>query len=702
MLLHCGQEMAWLAALLAALFLVTLAAFSPPLAAAVVRSTAAEAELVAAQSAIIPGQPLLLGLRLKLDPGWHVYWKNAGDSGTPPTLQLDLPAELKPGAMQFAFPQRIPIAHLVNYGYEGEVLFPLEVDVPQSFSSAGPITIAARADWLECKESCLPASARLAISLPVSASSAPSRWSSLFESTALGLPQRLPEGVKVAGSRETAHVRLRVAELSDCASADFFPEREGVFVHAKIVREPGATDLRFMLPFETNATAPQDLVGVLTCAHADGRRRAFAISTPLAVAAAAIPAEQASSAPAALSLAAALLFAFIGGLVLNLMPCVFPVLGLKVLGLSGRGGALDGQRIGHASRFVLGVVASCLLLAFVMLALRTAGEQVGWGFQLQSSGFVSALAVLFFVLALNLSGTFEWGFGIQSLAGRAAARWSGPFFDGVLVVLVASPCTAPLMGAAIGYTLSEPASTVIVVFTALAIGIAAPYALLVAYPGLLRRLPKPGPWLETARQFLAFPLYATVLWLAWVLGELAGLGAAIRLAAVLLALTFAIWLWQRRARRVIASSIAGVIVAGAAAWFVAGLEPTAMKPLPGQGDWTAWSAAAQEDHRAQGKSVLVDFTAAWCVTCQVNKVTVLNSATVRDALRASGVVALRADWTRRDPEIARALAALGRNGVPVYALYAADGRVTLLPEILTTQLVVDALRNHTKVVGDLR
>ena len=701
MLLHRGQEMAWLRALLAALCIGSLAAFSAPVAAAVVRSTAAEAELVAAQSAIVPGRPLLLGLRLKLDPGWHVYWKNAGDSGTAPTLKLDVPAGLTPGAMQFALPQRIPIAHLVNFGYEGEVLFPLEVDVPQSFSSAGPVTIAARADWLECKESCLPASAQLAVTLAVAATSVPSRWSSLFERTALRLPQRLPEAVKLAGTRETGRADLRVEGLTDCPGAEFFPEREGVFVHAQIARDRAAEDLRFSLPFETNATAPHDLTGVLTCAHADGARRAFAISTPLAVGSPALPGGQAST-TAALSLAAALLSAFIGGLVLNAMPCVFPVLGLKVLGLSRQGGALDDRRVGHATRFALGVVASCLLLAFVMLALRAGGEQVGWGFQLQSSGFVSALAVLFFVLALNLSGTFQWGFGIQSVAGRAAARWSGPFLDGVLLVLVASPCTAPLMGAAIGYTLSKPPATVIAVFAALAIGIAAPYALLLVCPGLLRRMPKPGPWLETARQFLAFPLYATVLWLAWVLGELAGLGAAIRLACLLLALVFAIWLWQRRGRRLIAFSIAGAIVAGAASWLVAGLEPTAAKPTPGADEWKAWSAAAQADYRAQGRSVLVDFTAAWCITCQVNKVTVLNTGAVRDALRASGVVALRADWTRRDPEIARALAALGRNGVPVYALYAADGRVTLLPEILTTQLVVAALRNHTKVAGDLR
>ena len=666
-----------------------------------VRSTAAEAELIAAQAAIIPGRPLLLGLRIKLDPGWHVYWKNAGDSGTPPTLRLQLPPELKPGPLEFPYPQRIPIAHLVNYGYEGEVLFPLEVSVPDSIASSMPITIEARADWLECKESCLPASAKLELTLPISERAGPdSRWSALFESTQKRLPQHLPQSVKLASAHAAGRVQLTAEGLSDCAHAEFFPERAGIFVHAKIVRVPSANDVRFTLPLETNATAPAALVGVLACTRRIGGTQAFEIATPVAAGAGLMLPEAASSSAGVLSLGMALVFALTGGLVLNLMPCVFPVLGLKVLGLS-REDLAEG-RFGHASRFMIGVVAGCLLLALVMLALRAAGEQVGWGFQLQSSGFVSALAVLFFVLALNLSGYFEWGHRIQSLAGGARARFSGPFFDGVLVVLVASPCTAPLMGAAIGYTLTESAPTVFAVFAALAIGIAMPYALLVVFPTLLRNLPKPGPWLETARQLLAFPLYATVLWLAWVLGELAGLGAVIRLGAILLAFAFALWLWKRHVHRLIAGALASMIVAGVVIWFASGLETANVKPALAEDEWKPWSAAAVEDYRAQGKSVLVDFTAAWCITCQVNKAAVLNTAVVRDALRTSGVMALRADWTRRDPEIALALASLGRNGVPVYALYGADGRVTLLPEILTTRVVVDALRNHAKVAGDPR
>ena len=678
-----------------------LFALSPSLQAAVVRSTAAEAELIAARSTIVPGEPLTLGLRLKLDPGWHVYWKNAGDSGTPPALRLDLPPDFEPGPLQFAYPQRIPISHLVNYGYEGEVLFPIDVDVPRQLA-ATEVAVRARAEWLECKESCIPASADLVLTLPVASNSGPSRWSQLFESAQRRLPQPLPAGVMLQGRQDAQRVLLQVDGLSDCADADFFPEREGVFAHAKIARIPSTKDLRFDLPLETNATTPQALAGVLTCARRIGAARAFEIATPVVAAGGAGVGDLVVTTGERLSLVVALMFAFIGGIVLNLMPCVFPVLGLKVLGLSDQVRALASSRIRHAALFASGVMASCLVLASTLLALRAAGEQIGWGFQLQSGVFVTALAVLFFVLALNLSGDFAWGSAVQTLAGRAAARLRGPFFDGVLVVLVASPCTAPLMGAAIGYTLSEPAPTVIAVFVALAAGIAAPYAFIVVYPALLRRLPKPGAWLETTRQALAFPLYATVLWLAWVLGELAGLDAAIRLGALLLAVTFAIWLWQRRAHRVIAAVAAAVFLGGAIAWLAAGLDGMPKTPTAIEGEWKRWSPAAMDGYRAQGKAVLVDYTAAWCITCQVNKLTVLNTAPVLDALRASGIVALRADWTRRDPEIAKALAALGRNGVPVYALYHAEGRVTLLPEVLTTRLVIEALRNHAKLAGDPR
>ena len=456
--------------------------------AASVRSTATEAELVARQAAIAPGASLELGLRLKLDPQWHVYWKNAGDSGTPPSLTLELPAGLSAGPMQFGYPSRIPVAHLVNYGYEGEVLFPVHVDVPARFTSPGAVMIRARADWLECKESCLPASADLELALPVAPSGAPGPWSSLFDATRAKLPVALPAGMTTAATAGADALALNIDGLTDCVNADFFPDREGFFAHAKIARVAvtALPRLGFSLPLEGNAKAPDRLTGVLTCSAAGGPIRAYEV----AAAVEAIPMNTSAVDAASLSFGLALLFAFAGGLLLNLMPCVFPVLGLKILGLAQLPQAA--ARIGHAARFLAGVLVSFGVLAGAMLALRAAGAQIGWGFQLQSPAFVAAIAVLFFLLALNLSRFFEWGGGIQSAAGGAGARWSGPFADGVLAAVIASPCTAPLMGAAIGFTLTQPAPILFGVFIAIALGMALPYVLLSLYPGWVRLMPKPG------------------------------------------------------------------------------------------------------------------------------------------------------------------------------------------------------------------
>ena len=678
-------------------------------AAAPARSHAADAELVSRGTAIVPGQSLELGLRLKLDAGWHVYWKNAGDSGTPPSLAFVLPAGYQAGSLQFGQPQRIPTAHLVNYGYEGEVLFPVRVEVPAD-AGTGNVTIRAKADWLECKESCLPATATLAITLPVGPAVGTSRWASLFDATRARLPVAMPAAVRADSGTKDGLVGLTLLGLDDCRNADFFPDREGLFVPAKIVRVPDAGGApRFTLPLETNAVPPERLTGIVTCAPGPAAARAFE------VAAAVVPgpgpgAPVAWSAPAGgadLSLAVALVFAFLGGIVLNLMPCVFPILGLKILAIAQHAGRADRRyRLMHALQFLAGVLASFGVLAGGMLALRSAGEQVGWGFQLQSPVFVSAMAVLFFVLALNLSGAFEWGGRLQSAAGRAASRFGGAFFDGVLAVLVASPCTAPLMGAAIGFTLAQPAPVVLAVFAALALGMALPYVVLTLAPRLTRQLPKPGPWLESVRQFMAFPLYATVLWLAWVLGELTSLGATIRLGVLLLAIAVGLWLLRRRAARALALALAAALFVGAANWWYGGLSlPSPAAAAQAQGEWRAWSPTAFAEARASGKAIFVDFTAAWCVTCQVNKQTVLGTAPVTRALQDTGTIAMRADWTRRDPAITTALAALGRNGVPVYALYAPDGRVTLLPEVLTTSMVVEALNQPpipARVAGESR
>jgi len=405
-----------------------------------------------------------------------------------------------------------------------------------------------------------------------------------------------------------------------------------------------------------------------------------------------------------ISLAAAIAFAFLGGIILNLMPCVFPVLSLKALSLAkpGHGPKSHLRREGLA--FAGGVVVTFLFLAATLLAFRAAGEQFGWGFQLQSPGMVTALAILFFVLGLNLSGVFEFATLVPSAAGWTAKnQYANAALSGVLAVVIASPCTAPFMGAALGFALAQPAALTFLVFAALGLGMALPFVLLTWFPGWRKALPKPGMWMERLKQFLAFPLYATVAWLVWVLGAQVDNDAVVRLLITMVALAFALWAWRAyrggAARGFSFAAAIGLVGAAYLAWpLFSGQAPAdvlspaqASKATAAADPWQPFTPARVAELTAANKVVFVDFTAAWCVTCQVNKRLVLNSTDVRRAFADRGVELVRADWTRRDPAITQALAALGRQGVPVYVLYRPGKEPLLLPEVLAPQTVLDAL-----------
>jgi thiol:disulfide interchange protein DsbD len=462
----------------------------------------------------------------------------------------------------------------------------------------------------------------------------------------------------------------------------------------------------------------KQLAGVLTAANGlatknGGAVDAATIDVPLAGTVVAGPKpkqEQApvlnvgtESAPRAattrLTLVAAIALALVGGLILNLMPCVFPVLSLKALSLAAPGHSDAPRMRASGLAFGTGVVVTFVALAVVLLALRAAGEQVGWGFQLQSPAVVTALAVLFFVLALNMSGVFEFG-SLWTGSGQPLANpYADAFLSGVLAVVIASPCTAPFMGAALGYAVTEPTAATIAVFVALGVGMAIPFTLLSWFPGWRRVLPRPGAWMVRLKQFLAFPLYATVAWLAWVLGAQVDNDAVMRLLATLVVVAFALWAWRTRqggGGRAFAIA-AALAVAGAAvvAWPLlrgdAVANAAVAKPAASDPAWQPWSPARVAELSRDGRPVFVDFTAAWCVTCQVNKRLVLNDADVRRAFAKRNVALVRADWTRRDPAITQALAALGRNGVPVYVLYRPGREPVLLPEVLSKGLVDDAL-----------
>ena len=717
------------------------------------RVEAVEVELVGESAAVVPGRALRLGLRIRHDPHWHTYWRNPGDSGLATQLALELPAGFRAGAIQWPAPQRLFIPPLANYGYEGEIVLPVSVEVPAAIEG-GRVRFTGRASWLMCREVCIPGEADVALELPVQreGTAARSRFAALFDEA----DRRMPR-VRVAARAFADGATLSIALAGRPAAVEFFPYREGLLRNAEaqvLYATEGGVRLAVQLSEDGVQRARSDRAAVAQAAEGivvvDGQARELEVSvSPTALPAGSeiarvAGAPQASAEPVrrgldlpglgadasvsaggagttaagarsatAASLWVAALFGAIGGLILNLMPCVFPVIGLKVLGFARHGSeGSAGSRVG-ALAFAAGVVVSFWVLAGLLLGLRAAGESAGWGFQLQSPLFVAAMALLFVAIALNFSGVYEIGLSLTRLgqidhaAGRSAHPLAGSFGSGVLAVLVATPCTAPFMGSALGYTLGSSTLEALVVFTAIGVGMAAPYVLLGLFPAWLRWLPRPGRWMETFRQLLAFPMYATAAWLAWVLGQQAGIDAVLALAIGAVLLALALWLAGRfvqqasGARRTWAAALALVSFA-LAIWTAWPQRDGNTRPAQAQAGaagatdaaaaWQPWSRARVAEALASGRPVFVDFTAAWCVSCQANKRLVLERDAVLSAMAQRAVVRLKADWTNRDPAITAELARYGRNGVPLYLLHApGQSEPQVLPELLTPGIVLDAL-----------
>jgi thiol:disulfide interchange protein DsbD len=695
----------------AALALATSAVAQP------VRTQHVEAELVAAKTAIVPGEPLTVALRLAIDKGWHTYWQNPGDSGLPTTLEWKLPDGVTAGPIQWPAPRALPAGPLLNYGYENEVLHLVELKTAPSLAPGTTATLKARADWLVCRETCIPEGADLTLALPVSTTAGPDpRWGGPIAAAEAALPQPLM-GWKASAEGRGAMIALKLtppAGAADPGTIRFFANTIDRIEPSKpqtLARDGGAYVLT--LPVASTLSGPfGKLAGVVTAASGfSASVRAATIEVAVngvitagpKVGLAPAPALDVSAPPTSnesMSLAVAIAFALVGGLILNLMPCVFPVLSLKVLGFATHHDAPSTLKR-EALAFASGVILTFIALGLALTLLRAAGEQLGWGFQLQSPAVVTALAILFFVLALNLSGVFEFGMIVPG----SVAEWSSKnrvvdaFGSGVLAVVIASPCTAPFMGAALGFALAGGTGLMLVVFATLGLGMALPYVLLAWFPAWRSKLPRPGPWLGRLKELLAFPLYGTVIWLAWVLGAQRDNDAVLRLFVVLLGIGFALWAWRIvRGGGARPWGLAGAAaLAGAAfvAWplFATDVESPARAAVApvAEGDWTAFTPTRVAELEATGRPVFVDFTAAWCVTCQVNKRLALNADAVRAAFKLRDVALVRADWTRRDPAITQALAALGRSGVPVYVLHRPGKSPLVLPEVLQPQTVLDAL-----------
>jgi len=684
------------------------------------------AALLAENRSVGPGSSFTVGLHLTLEPGWHTYWKNPGDSGEPASITWRVPAGFSAGEIQWPAPQLIFFPPLVSYGYFDEVLLLVEITPPPGLVDGDTVRLAGRADWLVCIEDCFPAEAELAITLPVS-DAAPGldpMTAPLFETGRAELPvvdstwssfARFKQpwyGLKI----DPPDSLIRVVG-SDLPDVHFFASEGNVIEHAAEQRPDwdGETLVIRLARSGFSFAIPDTVRGVLVTARDESGApiAAVEINAPVIVAGNPAVAPEAS-----FGLGLALLFAFFGGVLLNLMPCVFPVLSLKVFGFVEHSGQGSGGAARQGAAFGVGVLASFWVLGAVLLALRAAGESVGWGFQLQSPLFVGVMAVLFFLLALALLGALEFGvsltrFGeselvkVPSRTRFARHTTTRSFASGVLATVVATPCTAPFMGAALGWALLRPPAETMLVFTALGAGMAVPYVGLSLSPGLVDRLPSPGRWMETLKQALAFPLLATVVWLAWVFGLQTGVDGLAGLLGALLLTGLAVWVgarWGGFASTPPGRTIARVsaITIGVAALIVlVRAAVTAPEPESASGSesgataWPAWSPPAAAEIRSSGRPLFIDFTAAWCLSCQVNERVVLNKATVRDAFRDHGVTTLKADWTRRDPAITGALAELERSSVPVYALYP-GGAVdpVLLPSVLTKDIVLEALETY--------
>jgi thiol:disulfide interchange protein len=681
---------------------------------ATVRTDEVRAELVAhAPQGLAAGQPVWLGLAIEHAPHWHTYWKNPGDSGLPTTLTWQLPAGVTAGEIAWPTPTRLPVGPLVNYGYEGKLLLPVPLTLPADFK-ADALNVKLSAQWLVCKDVCIPQQGEFALRVPAQASTA--GHAAAFAAAWAAQPKDAASAARAELVDDAKALRVAVGDLPEAwrgKELAFFAETAGVIEHAAKVagRWDGAT-WRADVPISAQRfESPAQMYAVLTTPGvAAGARVNLAIAGAWpAMAAAATPALQppadAAAAPVAAAapfgLGLALLFAFVGGALLNLMPCVFPILSLKVLGFAGHAHSRR-SLVGGGIAYSAGVVLSFVALAGLLIALKSGGEQIGWGFQLQSPGFVAALAVLFTVIALNLAGLFEFGSILPSSAASMRLRhpMADSFLTGVLAVAVASPCTAPFMGAALGFAFTLPAAQALLVFATLGAGMALPYLAMCAWPGLARAMPKPGAWMATFKSVMAFPMLATVVWLTWVLGQQTGIDGAASLLGVLVALAFALWAWGRvdseRGARVVWSGIGVVLLGLSLAWALPTWREAQAAPAADSATWQPWSAERVAALQAEGRTVFVDFTAAWCVTCQVNKRTTLGDARLLADVQTRKVALLRADWTRRDAGISNELARLGRNGVPVYAIYRpGQATPTLLPELLTVQTVLNALAQES-------
>ncbi len=637
-----------------------------------------------------------LGLYFKIESGWHIYWKNAGDAGEPPKIKWTLPEGVTAEGMQFPAPKKLSMGPLMDYGYEDEVIFPIAMDGDAPKATAGvAFPIKAHVTWIICSSTCIPGKADLQTDFvwvkPANQSLEATRLQNLLTAAFAGLPKNLPANSNPLFAATKSGFLLQVETGRRESSATFFPADPGIISNPapqKLTPTPNGFQLELARDPYLQGN-PEKLSGLV---ELPGNRNFELIALPGKI--------TPVSSFQWLDLLRIGGLAFLGGILLNLMPCVFPVLFLKGLALVNSGHQERRHMRAHGAVYALGILVSFWALVAVLLILRATGSTLGWGFQFQSPTFLALMAGLLFFLGLSLAGQFEIGLSLTSVGGALAQRQgiTGSFFTGVLAVVVATPCAAPFMGAAVGYALAQSAPITIAIFTALALGLAAPYVALTLQPAWTRLLPKPGVWMEILKQATALPIFGTVVWLVWVIASAYGPGLLVALLTSFVLLAVAGWFLGRWPAKRWATILALLILASVAALAVLAprlldqASPSATTRNSGA-EWRPWSAEAVAQARAEGRPVFVDFTAKWCLSCQVNERVALDQPEVQAAFKNSNVLLLKADWTQHDEAIASALNELGRSGVPVYALYKpGQPEPDLLPEALTPGIVLDALK----------
>jgi thiol:disulfide interchange protein DsbD len=668
--------------ILAVLFLFAATALGQPSA----ETQLVRAQLLADTTAIVPGQPFQAGLLLEMAPGWHTYWEYSGDAGLPTTIAWQLPEGLTAGPVQWPTPEaKLEPGDIQTYAYGGRVL--LLTTITPSAGISGNITLKAKADWLVCKETCIPGGAEVEVTLPVAANSSPAN-STLFEEFRAQLPSEELPPYPLSWKRVGDQLTLEV---------DAFPANTPLALFPLPAENQAIGHPQFLPPSTLQIQVEGDFRGVLAIGDGPAKRAWFVSEKSLSSAA--------QTPPATIGLWHALFYGFLGGLILNLMPCVLPVISLKIFGFIKQAGDSRAAILSHGLAFTAGILAWFLSLAAVIIALKSGGSEVSWAFQFQNPWFNITIGSIVFVFALNLAGVFEF-----VLPGKAATAMEnagagcgliGSFFQGVFATLLATPCTAPFLGSALGFAFSQSGAVILAMFASVALGMALPYLLLSAQPGWMQFLPRPGAWMERLKQFMAFPLLATLVWILSILGGQRGVDGIMWFSAFLLCLAFAAWLYGAFCgllaptinRNLTLLLIAATLVGGG--WYFLGHK---FKQI-GKADarlisWVEFSETRVKSELTAGRSVFIDFTADWCITCKFNERTAINTPAVLALLIEKNVVPIKADWTNSNPEITSALKSFGRVGVPLYVIYPAKDPANpiVLPELLTESILLAALK----------